>query len=115
MELLVAGGGGGGAVCVRSSVTVGKGADAEMVATVDEHGSTARARKLDPAMRLPSALGMEPDSSMDAAAAVVDAIAIAAGGSGWLWFPSYVVISTVLSSAHLWTCKTMAAHQRTRH
>jgi hypothetical protein len=41
---------------------------------------------------------------MDAAAAVVDAIGIAAGGSGWLWCPSYVVITTVLSSAHLWTC-----------
>jgi hypothetical protein len=52
----------------------------------------------------PSALGIEPDSSMDAAAAVVDAIAMAAGGSGWLGFPSYVVTSTVRSSAHLWTC-----------
>jgi hypothetical protein len=88
-------------------VTVGNGADAEIVATLEEEpaGSAARARKLDPAIRLPlSALGIEQDSSMAAAAAVIDAIAIAAGGSGWLWFPSYVVSSTVRSSAHLWTC-----------
>jgi hypothetical protein len=47
---------------------------------------------------------MDPDSSMEAAAAVVDAIAMAAGGNGWLWFPSYVVMSTVRSSAHRCTC-----------
>jgi hypothetical protein len=72
-------------VCVRSSVTVGNGADAEIVATLEEEpaGSAARARKLDPAIRLPpSALGIEQDSSMAAAAAVIDAVAIAAGGSG---------------------------------
>jgi hypothetical protein len=95
----------GGSGCVRSSATVGNGADAEMVATLEEHGSTARARKLDPAIRLlPSALGIDPDNSMDDAVVVVEAIGIAAGGSGWLWFPSYVVTTTVVSSAHLWTC-----------
>lgn len=66
---------------MRSSVTVGNGAEAEMVAMPEEHGSTARARKLSP-------LGMEPDSSMEAAAEVVEAMATAAGGSGWLWVPS---------------------------
>lgn len=50
---------------------------------------------------IPSALDMEPESNMFAAAEVVEAIATAAGGSGWLWVPSYVVISIVLSSAHL--------------
>jgi hypothetical protein len=35
-----------------------------------------------------SPLGMEPDSSMEAAAEVVEAMAMAAGGSGWLWVPS---------------------------
>lgn len=30
----------------------------------------------------------EPDKSMEAAAEVVDAIAVAETGSGWLWFPS---------------------------
>lgn len=73
-------------VWVRSRVTMGKGAEAEMVAMLDEHGRRVRARKLE--LIMPSALGMEPDSSMDAAADVVDAIAIAAGGSGWLCVPS---------------------------
>lgn len=89
---------------VRSSVTVGNGAEAEMVAMLDEHGSTVRARKLEFMSPAPSALGMEPDSSMDAAADVVDAIAIAAGGSGWLCVPSYVVIRMDRSSAHRCTC-----------
>lgn len=70
---------------MRSSVTVGNGAEAEMVAMLEEHGSTARARKLEVIM---SPLGMEPDSSMEAAAEVVEAMAMAAGGSGWLWVPS---------------------------
>lgn len=48
-----------------------------------------------------SALDMEPESSMFAAAEVVEAIAMAAGGRGWLCVPSYDVISIVLSSAHL--------------
>lgn len=37
---------------------------------------------------IPSALGIDPESSIDAAADGVDAIAMAAGGSGWLWLPS---------------------------
>jgi hypothetical protein len=41
---------------------------------------------------------------MDAAAEVVDAIAAAAGGSGWLCVPSYVVIRIDMSSAHRCTC-----------
>jgi hypothetical protein len=89
---------------VRSSVTVGNGAEAEMVAMLEEHGSTVRARKLELISPDPSALGMEPESSMDAAADVVDAIAIAAGGSGWLCVPSYVVIRMLRSSAHRCTC-----------
>lgn len=71
---------------MRSSVTVGNGAEAEMVAMLEEHGSTARARKLEAIMLSP--LGMEPESSMEAAAEVVEAMAMAAGGSGWLWVPS---------------------------
>jgi hypothetical protein len=47
----------------------------------------------------PSALDIEPDSNTVAAAAVVDAIATAAGGRGWLCVPSYVVMRIVLSSA----------------
>lgn len=74
-------------VFVRSNVTVGNGADAEMVAMFEEHGSTVRARKL-AFMRPPSVLDMDPESSMEAAAAVVEAMATAAGGKGWLWLPS---------------------------
>lgn len=76
-------------VCVKSSVMVGNGADAESVA-MGKNPELARA----------SLLAVEPDRSMAAAAEVVFAIAVAAGGRGWLWFPSYVVISIVLSSAH---------------
>lgn len=47
---------------------------------------------------------VEPDKSMAAAAEVVAAMAVADGGRGWLWFPSYVVVKIVVSSAHLWTC-----------
>lgn len=65
---------------------VGKGAEAEIVAMFDEHGSIVLVRKL--GFIRPSALGLEPESSMLAAADVVDAIDIAAGGSGWLWVPS---------------------------
>ena len=57
-----------------------------------------------PSTRFPAEV-VEPAISMDAAAAVVDAIAVAAGGNGWLWIPSYVVISIDLSSAHLCTCR----------
>lgn len=87
---------------VRSNVTVGKGAEAEIVAMLDEQGKRVLAKKL--GFISPSELDIEPESSMPTAADVVDAIAIAAGGSGWLWFPSYVVIRIDRSSAHLWTC-----------
>lgn len=46
---------------------------------------------------------VEPDNSMEAAAEVVEAIAVADMGSGWLCVPSYVVIKIDMSSAHLWT------------
>lgn len=62
---------------------MGNGADAEMAAMLDEHGSTVLERKLE-FMSSPSALDMDPDKSEFAAAEVVDAIAMAAWGSGWL-------------------------------
>lgn len=65
---------------VRSNVMVGNGAEAERVAMFREHGSEA----------LSNMLGIE---------AATDVV----GGSGWLCCPSYVVISTLLSSAHLCT------------
>jgi len=66
---------------VRSNVTVGNGAEAEIVAIFDEPaGSIALANKF--GFIMPSALDIDPDSNMLAAAAVVDAIAIAAGGRG---------------------------------
>lgn len=46
---------------------------------------------------------VEPVRNMQAAAEVVDAMAAAAGVSEWLCVPSYVVISIVVSSAHLCT------------
>lgn len=67
---------------MRSNVIVGNGADAESVAIVVEQGSIALASKL--GFISPSALVVDPDSNMVAAAVVVDAIAMAAGGSGWL-------------------------------
>lgn len=66
---------------------------------LDDIGRIALANKFE--FIIPSLLDMEPESSILAAAEVVDAIAMAAGGSGWLCVPSYVVISMVLSSAHL--------------
>lgn len=87
---------------VRSSVTVGNGVEADNVAKLGEQGSVVLARKF--GLTSPSALCIDPESSIDAAADVVDTIAIAAGGRGWLCWPSYVVISTVRSSAHLCTC-----------
>lgn len=81
---------------------MGNGAEAEMVAILVEHGRRFRARKLE--FINPSVLVVDPERSIRAADEVVDAIAIAAGGKGWLWFPSYVVMSIVLSSAHLCTC-----------
>ena len=66
---------------------MGNGADAEIVAILDEHGSIVLARKFG-FINTPSALDIEPDSNIFAAADVVDAIAIAAGGRGWLCVPS---------------------------
>lgn len=68
-------------------MTVGNGAEAEIVAMLeDETGRIALARMF--GFRIPSALDMEPDRSMFAAAEVVEAIAMAAGGRGWLCVPS---------------------------
>ena len=77
---------------------------------LEEHGNRVLARKF--GFIKPSALDMEPDRSILAADDVVDAIAMAAGGNGWLWLPSYVVIKIVLSSAHL--CTYMYIY-RTKH
>nr|GLL23967.1 hypothetical protein GW17_00009362 [Ipomoea trifida] len=74
----------------KEGVTVGNGAEAEIVATLEEHGRIALARKF--GFIIISALGMEPESSIFAAAEVVDAMAMAAGGRGWLCVPSYVVV-----------------------
>jgi hypothetical protein len=57
---------------------------------------------------------MEPDNSILAADDVVDAIAVAAGGKGWLWLPSYVVVRMVRSSAHLCTCSSVPFQINTR-
>lgn len=62
-------------------MTVGNGADAEMVAMFDEHGNMVLAKKLFEFIS-PSVLDIDPERSIDAAAEVVDAMAIAAGGSG---------------------------------
>lgn len=69
-------------VCVKSNVTVGKGAEADMVAMLEEQGRRVLARKLE--FIMPSALDIAPDRSILAADDVVDAIAMAAGGNGWL-------------------------------
>ena len=71
---------------MRSNVTVGNGAEAERVTKFGEQGSIPFGRIFE--FIIPSPLGIDPESSIDAAADVVDAIAMAAGGSGWLWFPS---------------------------
>lgn len=71
---------------VRSKVIVGNGAEAEMVAMLEEQGRRVRARKFE--FMTPSALGIEPERSIRAAEEVVDAIDMAAGGKGWLWLPS---------------------------
>lgn len=86
---------------VRSNVTVGNGADAEIVAMLEEHGKMPLVRRLE--FISPSALDIEPERSIRAADEVVEAIAAAAGGKGWLWWPSYVVIKIDWSSAHLCT------------
>lgn len=67
-------------------MTVGNGAEAEIVATLDEQGRIALASRF--GFMMPSALDIDPESSMLTAAAVVEAMAMAAGGSGWLWLPS---------------------------
>ncbi len=61
---------------------MGKGAEAEIVAILEEHGRSVLVRKF--VFISPSALDIDPDSSIRAADEVVDAIAIAAGGKGWL-------------------------------
>lgn len=53
-----------------------------MVAILVEDGRRFRARKLE--FINPSVLVVEPDRSIRAADEVVDAIAMAAGGKGWL-------------------------------
>lgn len=68
--------------CVRSNVTVGNGAEVEMVAMLEEQGRSVLARKFE--FIMPSALGIEPESSILAADDVVEAIAMAVGGNGWL-------------------------------
>lgn len=80
---------------------VGNGAEAERVAMFCEQGRAALSNML--GLSRPSALGIDPERSIEAAADVVDAIALAVGGSGWLCCPSYVVINTLRSSAHLCT------------
>lgn len=67
-------------------MTVGNGAEAEIVAMLDEQGRIALASRF--GFMMPSALDIDPESSMLTAAAVVEAMAMAAGGSGWLWLPS---------------------------
>lgn len=90
---------------------VGNGAEAEMLAVEVLQGCCMRA----PAMKLAfnamlSADVEEPERSIEAAAAVVDAMAVAAGGSIWLWLPSYVVIRIDLSSARRCTCLRTGQH-----
>lgn len=84
---------------MRSNVTVGNGAEAVMVAILDDSGSIVRAGRKLLSMSEPPVLGKEPERSMEAAADVVEATAMAGGGSGWLWWPSYVVVKIERSSA----------------
>lgn len=69
---------------VRSNVTVGNGAEAVMVAILDENGSIVRTGWMLLATREPPVLDKEPEKSMEAAADVVEAMAMAGGGSWWL-------------------------------
>lgn len=64
---------------MRSKVIVGNGAEAERVAKLCENGSVALSKMF--GCRRPSELGIDPERSIDAAADVVDAIGLAAGGS----------------------------------
>ena len=59
---------------------MGNGAEADIVAMLEEHGRRVLVRKFD--FISPSALDIESDSSIRAADDVVDAIDIAAGGKG---------------------------------
>jgi len=59
-------------------VIVGNGAEAERVARLCENGSVALSSML--GGRRASELGIDPERSIDAAAEVVDAIALADGG-----------------------------------
>ena len=61
---------------------VGNGAEAEMVVILDEHGRIALASKF--GFIILSALDIEPESYIDTAVVIVDAIAIVTGGRGWL-------------------------------
>ena len=61
---------------------MGNGAEADKVAMLEKHGRIVLVRKFE--FIIPSALDIEPDSSIRAADDVDDAIAIAAGGKGWL-------------------------------
>lgn len=61
---------------VRSKVIVGKGAEAEIVAMLDEQGKRLLEKKL--GFVIPSALGMDPESNIRAADEVVETITIAA-------------------------------------
>lgn len=67
---------------MRSNVIVGNGAEAEIVAMLEAQGSIALAKKFE--FIMPSELDIEPDNSIRAADDVVEAIAIAGGGNGWL-------------------------------
>lgn len=49
---------------------------------------------------------LESTSMKEAAVEAVEAMAVAPTGRGWLWVPSYVVISIDMSSRHLWTYKS---------
>lgn len=75
-----------GALLERSNVTVGKGDEADIVVKCGVvYG------RIGVALRSPpwwSELEVEPESSIVAAAEVVDTIVMAAGGRGWLWLPS---------------------------
>lgn len=59
---------------------MGNGADAEIVAMLEEHGRSVLVRTFE--FINPSALEIEPESSIRAADEVVDAIAMAFGGKG---------------------------------
>lgn len=69
---------------MRSKVTLGNGAEAEMVAMLDKHGRIALPRKSGFTGFTLSELDVDPESSMLAAAVVADTMLMAAGGRGWL-------------------------------